>query len=208
MARYTGPVCRLCRREGAKLFLKGERCMSEKCAFTRRAYHPGQHGQRRGKFSPYGLQLREKQKAKRIYGLIEGQFRRFFRHAERARGATGTNLLVLLERRLDNMVYRMGFARSRAEARQLIRHNHFVLNGHKVNIPSLLAKANDVLEIRERSRRVDSIKTSLDQASKRGFPGWLEVDAEHFRGKVVAFPNRDEIPMDIREQLIVELYSK
>lgn len=208
MARYTGPVCRLCRREGAKLFLKGERCMGDKCAFTRRAYIPGQHGQRRHKFSEYGLQLREKQKARRIYGLLENQFRRAFARAERTKGVTGSNLLILLERRLDNMVYRMGFARSRNEARQMVRHNHFTVNGRKVNIPSFLVKQGDEVQVKEKSRHIASIVDSLNQATKRGFPGWLEVSPEQFRAKVSTFPSRDEIPMDIQEQLIVELYSK
>jgi small subunit ribosomal protein S4 len=208
LARYIGPVCRLCRREGAKLFLKGERCMGEKCAFSRRSYIPGQHGQRRSKFSEYGMQLREKQKARRIYGLLENQFRRTFEHAERMRGVTGTNLLVLLERRLDNMVYRMGFARSRNEARQLVRHNHFTVNGRKVNIPSFLVREGDEVAVKEKSRKVASIVEALSQASRRGFPSWLEVSADSFRARVSGFPGRDEIPMDIHEQLIVELYSK
>jgi small subunit ribosomal protein S4 len=208
LARYTGPVCRLCRREGAKLFLKGERCMGDKCAFTRRSYIPGQHGQRRSKFTDYGLQLREKQKARRIYGILEKQFRIAFAHAERSKGVTGSNLLILLERRLDNMVYRMGFARSRAEARQLVRHSHFTVNGRKVNIPSFLTNAGDVVQVREKSRKIPCIVESLGQANKRGFPSWLEVTPDQAQAKVTAFPSREEIPMDIQEQLIVELYSK
>jgi small subunit ribosomal protein S4 len=209
VARYTGPVCRLCRREGMKLFLKGERCMGDKCAFTRRAYVPGQHGQgRRRKFSEYGIQLREKQKARRIYGVLENQFRNLFGQADRMKGVTGANLLVLLERRLDNMVYRMGFARSRNEARQLVRHNHFRVNGQKVNVPSYLLKVGDEVVVRDRSRKVATIAESVGQAQKRGFPNWLEVSADHFAAKVGSFPTRDEIPMDIQEQLIVELYSK
>jgi small subunit ribosomal protein S4 len=191
-----------------KLFLKGERCMGDKCAFSRRSYHPGQHGQRRSKFSDYGVQLREKQKARRISGVLERQFRRFFAKAERSKGVTGTALLVLLERRLDNMVYRMGFARSRNEARQLVRHSHFTVNGRKVNIPSFFLKEGDVVEVREKSRKIPGLLESLEQASRRGFPKWLDVDPTVFRAKVAAFPNREEIPMDLQEQLIVELYSK
>lgn len=182
--------------------------MGDKCAFTRRSYIPGQHGQRRSKFSDYGLQLREKQKARRIYGILEKQFRIAFARAERMKGVTGANLLILLERRLDNMVYRMGFARSRAEARQLVRHNHFTVNGRKVNIPSFLTNAGDVVQVKEKSRKIPSIVESLGQASKRGFPSWLEVAPEGYQAKVTAFPSREEIPMDIQEQLIVELYSK
>jgi small subunit ribosomal protein S4 len=183
--------------------------MGEKCAFTRRAYIPGQHGQgRRRKFSDYGIQLREKQKARRIYGVLEKQFRNLFGRADRMRGVTGVNLLVLLERRLDNMVYRMGFARSRNEARQLVRHNHFRVNGQKVNVPSYLVKEGDEVSVRERSRKVAIIVESLGQAQKRGFPNWLEVAPDAYSAKVGSFPTRDEIPMDIQEQLIVELYSK
>lgn len=208
VARYTGSVCRLCRREGAKLYLKGERCMGEKCAFTRRSYAPGQHGQRRSKFTEYGLQLRQKQKARRIYGVLEKQFRRFFVLAEKRRGATGTNLLVLLERRLDNIVYRMGFARSRNEARQLVRHSHFLVNGRKVNVPSFFIKEGDEVSLRERSKKIPVIVESMEQANRRGFPGWLEVEPAQMKAKVINFPNREEIPMDIQENLIVELYSK
>ena len=208
MARYTGPVCRLCRREGAKLYLKGERCMGDKCSYTRRSYYPGQHGQRRTKFTEYGLQLREKQKARRIYGVLEKQFRRFFAHADRAKGVTGENLLVLLERRLDNVVYRMGFSRSRNEARQLVRHRHFMVNGRRVNVPSFLVKEGDVIQVVEKSRKVAAIVESLDGATKRGFPKWLEMTPTEFKGQVANTPSREDIPMDLKEQLIVELYSK
>ena len=208
MARYIESVCRLCRRENLKLFLKGERCYSDKCAFERRSYPPGQHGQGRVKFSSYGVQLREKQKVKRMYGLLEKQFRNFFAKAERQKGITGTNLLILLERRLDNMVYRLGFATSRSEARQLVRHNHFTVNGQKVNIASYLVKVGDVIELREKSRKIGKIGESLEGVARRGLPSWLELDKEHYRGRVVALPAREDLTMPIREQLIVELYSK
>ena len=209
MARYTEAECRLCRRENIKLFLKGDRCYTDKCSFERRSYPPGQHGQRRGgKFSDYGIQLREKQKAKRIYGVLERQFRRYYDRAERQKGITGTNLLILLERRLDNIVYRMGFASSRNQARQLVRHNHFTVNGKKVNIPSCQIKIGDVVEVRERSRKIDIIKDAIEIFVRREKPTWLEVDGDNFRGVVKAFPNREELTMPINEQLIVELYSK
>lgn len=208
MARYTGPSCRLCRREGTKLFLKGDRCYSDKCAVERRNYPPGQHGQRRPKFSSYGEQLREKQKVKRIYGLLERQFRLTFERAERQRGITGANLLVLLERRLDNMVYRLGFAPSRAAARQLVTHGHFTVNGRKVNIPSYLVSPGDVIELKPSSRNIQMIQESLEAVVRRGVPSWLELDKEQFRGKVLALPTREELTMPVREQLIVELYSK
>ncbi len=209
MARYTGSVCRLCRRENLKLFLKGDRCYSDKCAFERRPYPPGQHGQRRGgKFSDYRLQLREKQKVKRIYGVLETQFRGYYRRAERQKGITGTNLLILLERRLDNMVYRMGFASSRNQARQLVRHNHFLVNGKKVNIPSYLVKPGDVVEVREKSRKVAPILEAMETVVRRGIPNWIEVDKENFKGTLKALPNREDLTMPIQEQLIVELYSK
>jgi len=208
LARYIESVCRLCRRENLKLFLKGERCYSDKCAFERRSYPPGQHGQGRVKFSSYGVQLREKQKVKRMYGLLEKQFRNFFAKAERQKGITGTNLLILLERRLDNMVYRLGFANSRSEARQLVRHNHFTVNGQKVNIASYLVKVGDVIELREKSRKIGKIGESLEGVARRGLPSWLELDKEHYRGRVVALPAREDLTMPIREQLIVELYSK
>ncbi len=209
MARYRGSVCRLCRRENLKLFLKGDRCYSDKCAFERRSYPPGQHGQRRGgKYSDYRLQLREKQKVKRIYGVLEKQFRGYYRRAERQKGITGTNLLLLLERRLDNVVYRMGFASSRNQARQLVRHNHFLVNGKKVNIPSYLVKPGDVVEVREKSRKVPPIMEAMETVVRRGIPNWIEVDKEKFRGVFKALPSREELTMPIQEQLIVELYSK
>lgn len=208
MARYTGPSCRLCRRENLKLFLKGERCYTDKCAFERRQYPPGQHGQGRIKFSSYGEQLREKQKVKRVYGLLEKQFRLTFNKAARKRGITGDNLIAILESRFDNMVYRLGFAASRNDARQLIRHGHFTVNGIKVNIPSSILKPGDVVQPREKSTKIEKIKESVETAKQRGVPAWLEIDVEKFEGKVVALPKRDEITMPMNEQLIVELYSR
>ena len=208
MGRYIESVCRLCRRENLKLYLKGDRCYSDKCAFERRGYPPGQHGQGRAKFSNYGVQLREKQKVKRMYGLVEKQFRNFFAKAERQKGITGTNLLILLERRLDNMVYRFGFANSRNEARQLVRHSHFTVNGKKVNIPSYLVKVGDLIELREKSRKSAKIKEALEAVARRGVPSWLELQKEQFQGRVVALPTREDLTMPIKEQLIVELYSK
>jgi len=208
LARYTESVCRICRRENLKLYLKGERCYSDKCALERRGYPPGQHGQRRAKFSSYGVQLREKQKVKRMYGLMEKQFRNFFEKAEKQKGITGTNLLILLERRLDNMVYRLGFANSRSEARQLVRLNHFNVNGQKVNIPSYLVKAGDVIELREKSQKIAKIGESLESVARRGIPSWLELDKEKYQGRVVTLPSREDLTMPIKEQLIVELYSK
>ena len=208
MARYTDSVCRLCRREGLKLFLKGERCYTDKCAIERRNYPPGEHGQGRVRFSEYAVQLREKQKVKRMYGLLEGQFRRYFEMAERSRGVTGETLLQLLERRLDNMVYRMGFATSRSEARQLVRHGHFTVNGRKVNIPSFLLKAGHVVAVRESSQSVARIQEALAQAERRGTPEWLEVQREAFSARVKALPTRADLTMPINEKLVVELYSK
>lgn len=208
MARYTGAVCRLCRREGLKLFLKGERCYTDKCSIERRNYPPGEHGQARPKFSEYAIQLREKQKLRRIYGLLEGQFRRYFDFADRTKGVTGDMLLQLLERRLDNIAYRLGFATSRAEARQLVRHGHLTVNGRKVDVPSYLVRAGDVVSVRERSRRIARIAESLAVAQRRGVPDWLEVDAEAFRGTVKALPTRADLTMPINEKLVVELYSK
>lgn len=209
MARYTGAVCRQCRREKLKLFLKGDRCYSDKCSFERRSYAPGQHGQARmRKVSDYALQLREKQKVRRIYGMLEGQFRRYFFEAERMRGVTGENLLLLLESRLDNVVYRLGFAGSRNQARHLVRHNHFLLNGHKVNVPSLQVKVGDVITVREKSREVEVIKESLAAMARRGVPSWLELNQESFAGTIKTAPDRQELTMPIQEQLIVELYSK
>ena len=208
MARYIESGCRLCRRENLKLYLKGDRCYSDKCAFERRSYPPGQHGQGRPKFSSYGVQLREKQKVKRMYGLVEKQFRNFFAKAERQKGITGTNLLIFLERRLDNMVYRLGFGNSRNEARQLVQHNHFNVNGRKVSIPSYLVKIGDVIELREKSRKSAKINDSLEGVARRGIPSWLELDKEHYRGRILALPSREDLTMPIKEQLIVELYSK
>lgn len=208
MARYTGPLCRLCRREGIKLYLKGDRCYSSKCAIDRRSYAPGMHGQRRKKLSEYGMQLREKQKARRIYGVLERQFRNYFERAERQPGVTGENLLRLLERRLDNVVYRLGLATSRQEARQLVLHGHFRLNGRKVNIPSLLVRVGDEIEVREKSRESSRIKELMERAADRTPPAWLEYDANQARGRVVAFPTRDQIDIPVKEQMIVELYSR
>ena len=209
LARYVGSVCRLCRRENLKMFLKGDRCYSDKCAFDRRGYAPGQHGQRRRrKVSDYGIQLREKQKVKRMYGLLEGQFRGLFKKAEQKRGVTGTNLLAFLERRLDNVVYRLGFADSRTQARQLVRHDHFTVNGKKMNFPSYLVKIGDIIEVREKSRNVSVLLDAMETVVRRGVSAWLEVEKEAFRGRVKAYPTREELTMPIQEQLIVELYSK
>jgi small subunit ribosomal protein S4 len=191
-----------------KLFLKGERCYTDSCAFERRQYPPGEHGQGRSKFSPYGEQLREKQKVKRIYGVLEKQFRNYYKKAHQRKGVTGENLIRLLESRLDNLVYRMGFAASRNEARHLIRHGHFFVNGQKVSIPSYLVKPESVIMLREKSRKNDRIKDSVETAQQRGIPRWIELDPENFQAKVVALPEREEITMPINEQLIVELYSK
>ena len=208
MARNTKSVCRLCRRENLKLFLKGERCYTEKCAIDRRNYAPGQHGQSRKKFSDYGVQLREKQKVKRLYGLLENQFRNAFKEADRQKGITGEILLTLLERRLDNTVYRLGFANSRNEARQFVRHNHFMVNQAKVNIPSFLVKPGDVIELREKSKKVVHILEALEGVARRGVPQWLELDKEQMKGSVKALPTREDITIPIQEKLIVELYSK
>ncbi len=208
MARYTESVCRLCRREGLKLFLKGERCYTDKCAIERRNYPPGEHGQARSKFSEYALQLREKQKVKRMYGIMERQFRRYFHLAERSRGITGETLLLLLEQRLDNMVYRMGFATSRAEARQLVRHGHFLVDARKVDIPSFLLNSGQTVSVRESSRTIARIVDNLAQAERRGVPDWLEVQREAFSARVKALPTRADLTMPINEKLVVELYSK
>ena len=209
MARYRDSSCRLCRREGLKLFLKGDRCYTEKCAFERRGYAPGEHGQvRRKQLSDYGVQLREKQKLKRMYGLLERQFRLSFEKADRQKGITGTNLLLNLERRLDNMVFRMGFANSRNQARQLITHRHFLVNGRIVNIPSYELKEGDVVMVKEKSRSLAVIREALETVVRRGIPQWLEVDKENFTGKVKALPTREELTMPVQEQLVVELYSK
>ena len=208
MARNTASVCRMCRREGMKLFLKGERCFTDKCAIERRNYPPGQHGQGRHKFSEYSIQLREKQKVKRIYGVLERQFRRYFHMAERQKGVTGENLLISLERRLDNIVYRMSFANSRAEARQLILHGHFSVNGRTVTIPSYLVSPGDRVTVREKSQKVARIVEALELSQRRGVPEWLEVSREGFAGTVKMLPQRAELTMPINEKLIVELYSK
>ncbi len=208
MARHTESVCRLCRRENLKLFLKGERCYTEKCAFDRRNYPPGQHGQSRKKFSDYGTQLREKQKVKRMYGVLENQFRNIFKEADRQKGITGETLLSLLERRLDNTIYRLGFTNSRNEARQLVRHNHFLVNHSRVNIPSYLVKPGDVIELREKSKKIVRILEALEGVARRGVPQWLELDKEQLKGSVKGLPAREEITIPIQEKLIVELYSK
>jgi small subunit ribosomal protein S4 len=208
MARYTDAVCRLCRREGQKLFLKGDRCYTEKCGIDRRPYAPGQHGQGRTKVSEYGTQLREKQKAKRYYGVLESQFRGYFEIASKKKGKTGENLLSLLETRLDNTVYRLGFAMSRAEARQLVLHGHFTVNGKKVNIPSFLVKPGMTLSLKEGSRSLEKFKSVIEANSFRQPPRWLEYDANTQTAKVVAAPMREDIDLPVEEQLIVELYSK
>ena len=209
MARYIGSSCRLCRRENQKLFLKGDRCYGDKCAFERRSYAAGQHGQRRGgKYSDYRLQLREKQKVKRIYSILEKQFRGYYYRAERLKGITGINLLLLLEARLDNIVYRMGFASSRNQARQLVRHNHFLVNNKKVNIPSYQVKVGDAVEIKEKSRKIPHIIGAMETVVRRESPNWIDVEKEKFRGVLNALPKREDLTMPIQEQLIVELYSK
>jgi len=209
LARYTDASCRMCRRENVKMFLKGDRCYSDKCSFERRAYAPGQHGQNRfRKMSDYAVQLREKQKVKRMYGMLERQFKGFFQKADKAKGVTGENLLYMLERRLDNVVFRLGFAASRNQARQLVRHNHFLVNNRKVNIPSFQVSEGDEITLKEKSRKNELINDNLDAVVRRGIPSWLELDRDRFLGKVTAAPNRDEITMPIQEQLIVELYSK
>lgn len=208
MARYKDPVCKLCRREGLKLFLKGDRCYSDKCSIERREYAPGQHGQSRSKVSEYGTQLREKQKIRRIYGLLERQFRKFFKEAERRKGVTGDNMIQLLEARLDNMVYRMGFANSRAEARLLVGQRHFQVNGRLVNIPSYVVREGDVVTVREASQKMIRIQSSLESVQRRGVPEWLEVDTGKFSGKVKMLPVRNQITMPMNEHLVVELYSK
>jgi len=209
MARYIGPVCRLCRREGMKLFLKGERCYTEKCAIEKRNFAPGQHGKtRKSKLAGYGVQLREKQKVKRIYGVLEDQFRRYFEQAERTRGITGETLLQLLERRLDNVAYRLGFATSRAQARQLVRHGHFTVNGRKADIPSFSVKPGDVITLRQGSRNNPVILHALEEVKGRGVPEWLSFDQAAMAAKVGSIPTRQQINLPVQEQLIVELYSK
>lgn len=206
MARYTDASCRLCRREGEKLYLKGERCSSNKCSISRRAYAPGQHGQNKKKMSEYGIQLREKQKARRYYGVLESQFRKYFDMAVQKKGITGENLLQILELRLDNAVYRMGLANSRPEARQLVRHGHFTVNGKKVNIPSYLIKAGDVVAVTEKSKASPKIKSIAE--TTRTVPKWIDFDADNLSGKVSALPSREDIDLPLKESLIVELYSK
>ncbi len=209
MARYIGPVCRQCRREGMKLFLKGERCYAEKCAIEKRNTPPGQHGKaRKAKLAGYGLQLREKQRVKRIYGVLENQFRRYFEAAERQRGITGELLLQRLECRLDNVVYRLGFATSRSQARQLVRHGHFALNGRKADIPSLLVREGDVIGVKARSQKNVFVLHAMEEVKGRGIPEWLSVQAEQMAGRVVRLPSRAQINLPVQEQLIVELYSK
>lgn len=208
MARYTGPVCRLCRREGEKLFLKGERCYTDKCAVSRRASAPGQHGKGKKKLSEYGLQLRAKQKARRYYGVLESQFEKYFDIATRKQGMAGENLLKILESRFDNIVYRSGLANSRKEARQLVRHNHFVVNGKKANIPSILLKPGDVIEVCQKSKDLDKIKGIIESNKSRVVPKWLDVNVDNFTVKVVELPSREDIDINIEEHLIVELYSK
>lgn len=208
MARYLEASCRLCRREGMQLYLKGDRCYTDKCGIERRHYPPGQHGQRRSKLSDYGTQLREKQKVKRIYGVLEKQFRGYFEKAERQKGVTGTNLLVLLERRLDNIVYRLGFANSRAQARQLVRHNLIMVNGAKVNLPSFLVKRGDVIQATEKGRKLPLVLDAMEAVARRGTPSWLEFNKEEAQGRVIMFPEREAVTMPIQEHLIVELYSK
>ena len=209
MARYTGPVCRLCRREGMKLFLKGERCYTEKCAIEKRNMPPGQHGKlRKAKIVGYGLQLREKQKVKRIYGVLENQFRRYFEMADRTRGITGETLLQLLERRMDNVIYRLGLATSRAQARQLVRHGHFTVNGKKVDIPSFLVRQGDSVGVRTGSGSNPTIAHAMEEVKGRGIPEWLSFDASTITGRIVSMPTRQQINLPVQEQLIVELYSK
>ena len=208
MARYTGSVCRLCRREGKKLFLKGERCYGPKCALSRRAYAPGQHGQGRKKVSEYGLQLRAKQQAKRYYGVLENQFAHYFELASKQSGQAGENLLSLVERRLDNVVYRSGLASSRKEARQLVRHGHYTLNGHKANIPSILLKAGDVVAVADKSRQNEKLKAVIEANSAHPVPTWMSFDPEKMTVVINQLPNREDIDLDVEEHLIVELYSK
>ncbi len=209
MARYTGASCRMCRRENVKLFLKGERCHTDKCSFDRRTYAPGQHGQNRfKKASDYSVQLREKQKVKHMYGMLERQFRKYFETADRIKGVTGMNLLSLLECRLDNVIYRFGFAGSRDQARQFIRHSHFQVNGKKVTIPSFQVKTGDIIGLKEKSRKNPLVIENLEGVARRGVPGWLELDKTNFQGKVRTMPVREDITMPINEHLIVELYSK
>jgi len=206
LSRYVGPSCRLCRREGIKLFLKGERCYTEKCAIEKRNYPPGVHVETRGKFLEYGLRLREKQRLRRTYGLSEKQFKRFFEMAERKQGITGTNFLILLERRIDNMVFRLGFATSRKEARQLVSHSHILVNGRKVSTPSFLIKPGDEISVKHKD--LPSVKNALESVVRRGIPSWIELDKDNMKGTIKLLPTRDDITMPIKEQLIVEYYSR
>jgi small subunit ribosomal protein S4 len=208
MARYTDASCRLCRREGEKLFLKGQRCYTNKCSVSIRGYAPGQHGQSRKKLSEYGIQLREKQKARRYYGILEGQFRKYFEMAVRKKGVTGDNLLQILELRLDNVVYRLGLATSRPEARQLVRHGHFTVNGKKVDIPSYLTKLGDTIAVADKSKSSPKIKSVVEITSGKAIPKWLELDVENLTSKIVALPSREDVDLPLKENLIVELYSK
>ncbi|MCH2695231.1 MAG: 30S ribosomal protein S4 [Acidobacteriia bacterium] len=209
MATYRGPVCRLCRREGLKLYLKGERCFKESCAIEKRNFPPGQHGQgRRSKIIGYGLQLREKQKVRRIYGVLERQFQNYFEKASRQRGVTGENLLTMLERRLDNAVYRLGFASSRAQSRQLVGHGHILVNSSKVNIPSFQIKPGDVVSVKEKSQKVSNITAAVEMVGGRGVPDWLELDSSNYSGKVLTLPKRDNVNLPVQERMIVEFYSK
>jgi len=208
VGRYIGSVCRLCRREGNKLFLKGSRCFTEKCAIERRSYSPGQHGQARPRISEYQIQLREKQKLKRIYGLLERQFSGYFKKAAQKKGITGENLLQLLERRIDNVVYRMGFCSSRKESRQMVNHGHFRVNGRKVDIASFLVKDGDVIELKQASRQLPQVQASLTSAEGRGIPQWLELDKGNFKGRVKTMPTKDDLNIPVNEQLVVELYSR
>ncbi len=208
MAKYNDAKCRMCRREGTKLFLKGDRCYTDKCAYDRRPYAPGQHGRARKKVSDYAVQLREKQKVRRVYGVLERQFRGYFHKADMAKGVTGANLLAILERRLDNVIYRLGFANSRQQARQLVRHGIFTLNGRKANIPSMQVRVGDIIEVPEASRKIPVIAEAQEVIARRGCPSWLEVDGPSFKGVVKALPQREDIQFPINEHLIVELYSK
>ena len=208
MARYTGARCRLCRREGMRLYLKGDRCYTPKCGVERRTYPPGQHGQRRRKVSDYGLQLREKQKLRTIYGVLERQFRRYFEQAERRPGVTGENLLQLLERRLDNVVYRLSFAGSRSQARQLVAHGHFLVNGRQLNVPSYIVRAGDVIEVGAGSKQAEPIQVNLSAAGSRRLPEWLELEPAQMRGRVMSLPRREQMEVEAQEQLVVEYYSR
>jgi small subunit ribosomal protein S4 len=208
LARYTEALCRICRRESEKLFLKGDRCYTEKCAVERRQYPPGQHGQRRGKLSDYGVQLREKQKVRKIYGLLEKQFRNTFEKSERKKGVTGEVLLQLLEARLDNIVFRMGFAPNRRSARQLVNHGHFLVNGRKSSVASHILRVGDVVELKEASRSINIVTDNFSKMEHRGVPAWLEMDFQNFKGKVLQVPSREDIQLTAQEQLIIELYSK